>query len=147
GMTAIDGALSTFTYDAAGRLWQVLEPGGRTVTLTHDTPGNLTGIQNPDGAQRTLGYATPADHRATADNNAGVLASWSYDRFMAWAASTGSAADGSLGTAALTPAAHAGLGSASYGAPQAVATDALGHVTNWSLDLQGRPLQQTAADG
>src|SRR5262249_6550365 len=67
GMTAIDGALSTFTY--SGSLLQTVQTGSRTVTLT-DSGSNLTSITNPDGGLHTLTY--DGSHHATGETFANL---------------------------------------------------------------------------
>jgi YD repeat-containing protein len=67
GITAIDGALSTITYNTGQVIFQSVN--GRTTTLTLSS-GNLTNITNPDGGVETYTYDT--SHRLTEDQIANV---------------------------------------------------------------------------
>jgi YD repeat-containing protein len=54
GMTAVDGALTTFTYSSSQVLIQTVN--SRTTTLALDASGNLTQVTNPDGGLHTFAY-------------------------------------------------------------------------------------------
>ncbi|WP_369928850.1 RHS repeat-associated core domain-containing protein [Xanthomonas sp. NCPPB 2632] len=55
-VTAPDGRLLSFTYDANARIHQVTLPDGGTLIYGYDATGNLTSVQYPDGKTRQYVY-------------------------------------------------------------------------------------------
>jgi YD repeat-containing protein len=137
-VTAIDGGVTTFTYNStSGLLQSINEPGGRVVQLQHDGNGNLTQITDVDNTTRTIGY--DSGHRATSDQWAPLSATFGYDP------NTGllNSVNRGLGTNyTIVSETAAGLGSAGTGVTYATVTDALTHTTQYLLDSRGRLLIQ-----
>jgi RHS repeat-associated protein len=141
GVTAIDGALATFTY-SSGQVAIAATTG--TTTLTLSGGGDLTLVTNPDGGLHTLTY--DGSHHLTGDQLANVQNGWAYSSAGALATLTWGGS-GSPSVSQLTPAAVRGLSAPFVGTLAATLTDPSSHVTSWQLDGQGRTLQQLAADG
>jgi RHS repeat-associated protein len=141
-VTAIDGALSTFTY--SGSLLQTVKTvNNRTTTFAY-TGSNLTSVTNPDSGVHTFAYDGNA--HLTGDTFANVQHQWAYpSNGMLGTYTLGGS--GSPTTMAVSPAAAVGLSAAVAGTVVGSVTDALGDKTKWQLDSVGRPLAQTAADG
>jgi RHS repeat-associated protein len=154
GMTAIDGAASTFTY-TNGLLSGISTVGPRSWVIAH-TGTALTQITDPDtsdagGGVRSFTYDS-INHLLS--DTFGLLANrWTYDSSSGLATGLrwGNSSSPSLST--LSPAALQGL-AALVRAPsqpgavaQASLTDALGRVTSWQLDGDGRAVWQQADDG
>jgi len=55
-VTAPDGRVLSFTYDASARVHQVTLPDGGALVYGYDTTGNLTSVQYPDGKTRQYVY-------------------------------------------------------------------------------------------
>jgi YD repeat-containing protein len=147
GMTAIDGALSTFTYGTG--VVTLVTANSRTTTLSLSS-GNLTQVTNPDGGVHTFAY--DGSHHLTGETFANLQNNYAYSASGALATITwGSGSSPSV--SALSPALVQGLaqaggsGTPAIGTVQATLTDPDSDVTAWQLDGQGRPLQQVAADG
>src|SRR5207249_3916182 len=78
GMTAIDGALATFTY-STNLLSTIQTVNSRTTTLAFDGTAlgsNLTKVTNPDGGLHTFSY--DANHRLTGETFDTLQNEWSY---------------------------------------------------------------------
>jgi YD repeat-containing protein len=152
GMTAIDGALTTFSY-TGGLLSSIATVNGRTITPAYDgtAPGsNLTQVTNPDGGLHTFTY--DGGHRVTAETFANLQNEWAYTAAgtlgtFTWGSPTGPGGVANPSTTVLSPAVAQGLAAALPGPAQATSTDPDGHSTVMQLDAQGRPLSQVAADG
>jgi RHS repeat-associated protein len=147
GETAIDGALSTFSYGTSAVT--IVTANNRVTTLTLSS-GNLSAITNPDGGLHSFTY--DANKRLTNEAFGALQNNWSYSASGAlgtiiW----GSSPSPSVST--LSPVSVQGLAPSSgngtpvAGTVLASLTDPDTHVTAWQLDAQGRPLQQIAADG
>jgi YD repeat-containing protein len=141
-LTAIDGALSTFTY--SGSLLQTVKTvNNRTTTFAY-TGSTLTSVTNPDSGVHTFSY--DGNNHLTGDTWANLQHQWAY-------ASSGMLGTYTLGgsgsptTTSVSPVAAVGLSAAAAGTVLGSLTDALSDKTTWQLDNQGRPLVQTAADG
>jgi RHS repeat-associated protein len=140
GVTAIDGALATFTY-SSGQVAIAATTGTTTLTLSGS---DLTSVTNPDGGVQTFTY--DGSHHLTGEQLANVQNGWAYSSVGALATLTWGGS-GSPSVSQLTPAAARGLSAPFVGTLAATLTDPLSHVTSWQLDGQGRVLQQLAADG
>jgi RHS repeat-associated protein len=70
------GNATTTSYDAAGNVDQVIEPGGAKWTFGHDAAGNLTSATDPEGGERSYEYDSQnrLTHLTDARGN-----SWSYE--------------------------------------------------------------------
>ncbi len=140
-MTAIDGTTTTFNY-SSGKVSTIVTGNGRTTTLAYDASSNLTQVANPDGGVHTFAY--DASHHVTGETFANLQNGWSYSNgalaTMTWGNSSSPSVTGYV------PAAAQGL-SAAVRSGVAQQTDALGDVTQWQLDAQGRPTQETAPNG
>jgi len=144
-ITEPGGWATTFTYNSSGQLTTLVEPGNRVLTFTYDSSDDLTSATMPDGSLRTFTYDS-VGHMVT--DSLGVQnTTYAYDT------STGtlSGANQGLGsTLGLVPSAIQGLQtspaiSASQGV--AVETDALGHLTTYTLDSLGQPTKIQTPDG
>jgi RHS repeat-associated protein len=151
GMTAIDGALTTFTY-GTNLLSTIKTANSRVTTLAYDGTAlgsNLTQVTNPDGGVHTFSY--DASHHATGETFANLQDEWTYGTAGALATATwGATSSGGVtnpSTTAVSPAAVQGLSAPVVGPFLAKVTDPTGHATASQLDGQGRVLQQLAADG
>jgi RHS repeat-associated protein len=151
GMTAIDGALTTFTY-GTNLPATIKTVNNRVTTLAYDGTAlgsNLTQVTNPDGGVHTFSY--DASHRVTGETFANLQNEWSYGAAGALATATwGATSSGGVtnpSATAVSPAAIQGLSAAVVGPFLAKVTDPTGHATASQLDGQGRVLQQIAADG
>jgi RHS repeat-associated protein len=146
GITAIDGALSTFTYNAGNVVIQTVN--SRTTTLTLSS-GNLASVTNPDGGVETLTY--DSNHRLTQEQLGLVASNWAYS--STGVLTTETAGRGSVGgvnnpsVTTFTPALTQGLSTLVAGTVYANLTDPDGNTTLQQMDSQGRPLTQVAADG
>jgi RHS repeat-associated protein len=148
GMTADDGALSTFSYSVG--LLQTIQTVNNRVTTFAYSGTNLTQITNPDGGVHTFAYDT--NHRVTSETFANLQNGWAYSTAgtlatITWGSSTGPGGAANPSTTAVNPLVVQGLNALVAGTPQASVTDPDGHTTRWQLDSQGRPLQTIAADG
>jgi RHS repeat-associated protein len=70
------GHLTTTSYDAAGNVDKVVEPGGAEWDFGHDASGNLTAVTDPEGGERSYEY--DAKNRLTHVTDARGN-SWSYE--------------------------------------------------------------------
>jgi len=58
--------VNNFTYDAAGKLGQVIDAAGRRTSLAYDGLNNLSTLTGPDGVRTTLVYAgAPSSYLTT----------------------------------------------------------------------------------
>ncbi|MBX9678112.1 MAG: putative Ig domain-containing protein, partial [Gemmataceae bacterium] len=139
---AIDGGATAIAYTGS-LATTITEPGSRAVALSY-TGTNLTGITDAAGSNRALAY--DGSHRLTSDawspyqgsfsySSAGLISGLDYGDGVTWdvvaAIGQGLATNGALASQ---------LGKASI-------TDALSHGTAYDLDIRGRLLKRTAADG
>jgi RHS repeat-associated protein len=147
GTTAVDGALSTLTYNTGNVVIQTVN--SRTTTLTLDGSNNLTAITNPDGGVETLTY--DSNHRLTQEQLGLLANNWSYT--SAGVLTTETSGRGSVGSltnpsvTAFSPALTQGLSALVAGTVYATTTDPDGNTTLQQMDSQGRTLTQVAADG
>ncbi len=101
-----NGNVTSFEYDADGRLIRITDPAaqvtelvytasgieltdpvGRTTELLIDDAGNLVGIIDPDATERTFGY--DGDHRLISQTDKrGFVTSYVYDAFGRFQSST-----------------------------------------------------------
>jgi RHS repeat-associated protein len=145
GTTAIDGALSTFSYGTG--VVTLVTANNRVTTLTL-SGGNLSSITNPDGGLDTFTYSG----KLLQSEAFGLLQNqWAEQSNLLGTFTWG--ASGSPSVTKVKPVAAVGLynynGSTNWGlnTAQASVTDPNSHVTAWQLDSAGRPLQEVAADG
>jgi YD repeat-containing protein len=152
GMTAIDGALSTFTY-VSGLLSTIATAGGRTYTFAYSGT-NLTQVTDPDGGVHTFAY--DGSHHVTGDTFGGLQDGWAYTSAgtlgtMTWGSATGPGGATNLSQTAYTPAVLDGLNallaSGLLGGAPASQKNPDGHTTYLQLDGSGRPLQGLVPDG
>src|SRR5207244_2669542 len=94
GITAIDAALTSFTYSSGSVAIQTVN--SRTTTLTLDLSGNLTAITNPDAGVQSLTY--DASHYLTRDQFGMLEQNWEYTG----AGVLNTATDGGAGPGGLT---------------------------------------------
>jgi YD repeat-containing protein len=142
GMTAIDGARTTFTY-SSGLVSAIATANGRTTTPAYSGT-DLTQVTNPDTGLHTFSY--DASHHLTGETFANLQDEWAYGTSgtlstLTWGGPTSPSVTG------VAPAVVQGLAAAVRGPVTAATTDPLADVTRWQLDVRARPLQQTAADG
>ncbi len=140
-MTAVDGTTTTFNY-SGGKVSTIVTGNGRTTTLAYDASNNLTQVTNPDGGVRTFTY--DASHHVMGQTFANLQNEWSYTNGALATLTWGSGSSPSV--TGYVPAAVQGL-SAAVRLAAAQQTDALGDVTQWQLDAQGWPTQETAPNG
>jgi RHS repeat-associated protein len=146
GVLAPDGGITTLTYSGS-LLSTITEPGDRVVTLTYDGY-DLASITDAGGSLRTMAY--DASHHLINDRWGPLNATFTYDNGTGLL--TGD--DRGLGTVdQITPAALQGLQTPpppplpppppAPASALGVATvqDALGHVTTYTLDFEGRILR------
>jgi len=70
------GHTTTTSYDEAGNVHEVVQPGGAKWTFGHDAAGNLTSVEDPEGGERSYEYN--AQNRPTAITDSRGNA-WSYE--------------------------------------------------------------------
>jgi RHS repeat-associated protein len=147
GITAVDGALSTLTYNTGNVVIQTVN--SRTTTLTLDGSNNLTGITNPDGGVETLTY--DSNHRLTQEQLGLLANNWAYTSAgVLTTETTGKGSAGSLTNPSVTsfyPALTQGLSTLVAGTVYANLTDPDGNTTLQQMDSQGRTLTQVGSDG
>ncbi len=146
GMTAIDGAVTTFSYGPSGVTIQTVN--GRTTTLTLSS-NNLTAITNPDGGVVTLSY--DAHHRLEQEQYGLLVNNWAYSSAGTLGTYTwGASAVGGVSNPSVTtvqPAITQGMGTLVAGAVYGTTTDPDGDTTKEAFDLQGNVVQTVAANG
>jgi RHS repeat-associated protein len=141
-LTAIDGALSTFTY--SGSLLQTVKTVNNRTTSFAYTSSNLTSVTNPDSGVHSFSY--DGNNHLTGDTWSNLQDQWAYQsNGMLGTYTLGGS--GSPTTTSVIPVAAVGLSAAAAGTVLGSLTDALSDKTTWQLDSQGRPLVQTAPDG
>jgi RHS repeat-associated protein len=154
-----DGVTRSYHYDSSGRLDEFdspdngvtflnyvgaelatidepsggAEPGGRVVTLSYGTAGDLTGVTDATGATRTFGY--DSDHHLVSDHWAPLQTTFTYDP------DTGTLASVDRGEGDVTLLTSAVAGGLAGTPGVAVVEDALGRVTTYTLDPEGRELR------
>jgi YD repeat-containing protein len=156
GVSAEDGGSTTLSYDTHGFLYQIGEPGSRTVALTQTEVQNggswqstLTGITDVDSTTRTLGYDTA--HHLTSDSWAPLYTSFTFDSGtgLLTGVTRGQSSPTVPYTIVSAPAAAlsatVSMGASLPTPPAAKITDGNNHTTLYVLDLRGRLLQQTDA--
>ncbi len=140
GMTAIDGAVTTFSYSSA--VVDIETVNSRTTVLSL-SGSNLASITDPDSGVDAFTY--DGHSHLTAETFGGLANEWAYSpsgavTTLTWGSS------GSPSVTALSPAVLQGLGAIGVGTPVATEIDPDGHPTTWQLDCRGRPLVQTDPD-
>ncbi len=147
GITAIDGAVTTFVYSSGQVLIETVN--SRVTTLTLDGSDNLTEITDPNGAVQTISY--DGNHHLTGEQVGLLGNAWGYSSAGVLATMTLGTTSVSLGPSpsenVLEPALAAGLTSLVAGNVAASETNADGAVMQVLLDSQGRPLAIRDADG
>src|SRR5262249_40752955 len=148
-INAIDGGVTTFTYNTNQVVIQTVNSRLTTLTLSS---GDLTAVTNPDGGVHTFSY-DGSTHRLTREQcGAYVENNWAYTS----AAVLGTMTQGATSVGGVTnldrtvpgPANVQGLSALVAGTMvYASSTDPTAHVEKWSLDAQGRPLVYIAGDG
>jgi len=146
GLTAIDGGLTTFTYNSGNVVIQTVN--NRTTTLTLSS-GNLASITNPDSGLRTFTY--DSSHKLTREQFGNLENNWEY---------TGSGVVGTYTRGAVSvdeianqdrttykPAVTRGMVTPVSGTVFASKTDPTGHKDAWEFDATGKVLRHVAPDG
>jgi RHS repeat-associated protein len=142
GLTALDGAVTTFTY-ASGVCSTIAGPGSRTWTMTMSA-GDLTQIQDPASYSQEFTYAS---HRMT-DATQGTLAKhWAYNSAgLLTTYRWGNSYSPSLtATVSARSRGLSGLAGLAHDA-NASSTDALTNKTVLTLDQRGRTLKEIDAE-
>jgi RHS repeat-associated protein len=123
------GHTTTTSYDAAGNVDEVVQPGGAPWKFGHDAAGNLTSVVDPEGGERTYEY--DGQNRLVGFTDARG-SSWTYE----WSKANDliKVEDPEGGETALTYS-EAGL-------PMA-RTDPDGHKTEFTYDSRGNQLSTT----
>jgi RHS repeat-associated protein len=145
GMTAIDGAVTTFSYGTVGTytlLESISTVNGRTTEFSHSTAPDVTSVTNPDEGIMTFTY--DSSNHLTSEIFDNEQLSWAYSNGMLATYTVGNSS--SPDVTSVQPAAAVGLSNASQ-ALQASETNADGYTTYWQLDSQGRPLVVQDAEG
>jgi YD repeat-containing protein len=147
GVTAIDGALATVSYNGNTVTFQAVN--SRTTTLVL-SGGTLSTVTNPDGGVHTFTYDTnkhvtqeqfgPNLQNNWAYTSAGVVGTYTWG-----AVSVGGVTN--LSRTTYAPAATVGSGSLADGTVWGSSTDPTSHTSKEQLDSVGRTLQQIAPDG
>ena len=136
GITAIDGAVTTFSYSSGQVVIETVN--SRTTTLTLDGSNNLTEISTPDGGVQTMTY--DANQHLTSWVLGVEQQNWSYS-------SAGVFDEPSMGLADFQPAVTQGLSALVAGVVYASNADPYGNTQQVEVDSQGRPLVEIAANG
>jgi RHS repeat-associated protein len=142
GMTAIDGATTTFTYPSG--LLSSIVTLSRTVSIGRNG-SNLASITNPDGGVDSFTY--DGNNHLITQTFANLQNSWAYDSGSGTLQTITWGAGQTATTSTLSSAVIQGLSTLVTGPAQASLSDALGNVTSWQLDSRARPLAQTDANG
>ncbi len=147
GITAIDGAVTTFSYSSGQVLIETVN--SRVTTLTLDGSDNLTEITDPSAGVQTLAY--DSSHHLTGEQLGLLANNWAYNGAGVLATMTQGGTALGPGTSpsqvAFDPALTQGLNQLAVGNVQAVFTNANGDTTSQQMDSQGRPLAIRDADG
>ena len=145
--------MTTFAYDAQGRVSTITDPAGRVTTLSHDAVGNLTAVDFADQTRQTFAY--DLSHRLIERTDArGAVAHYTYD--YAGRVSQATLPTGETRTLTPTqtiavPNLAAGEGTPATPAPlgqpinTAAFTDGRNTTTTFELDGLDRIIQQTDA--
>ena len=70
------GHATTTSYDSAGNISKVIEPGGAEWSFGHDAAGNLTSAEDPEGGERSYEYDSKNRLTRYTDARGGT---WSYE--------------------------------------------------------------------
>ncbi len=145
GISAIDGAVTTFSYSSGQVLIQTVN--SRVTTLTLDGSNNLTAITDPSGGVETLTY--DSNHRLT-DEQLGMLGNgWAYNSAGVLDTLT-QGTNPTLGSnpsqSALYPAVTQGLGSLVAGTVIGRLIDPVGAEMWAQMTPEGRPLAMNGGD-
>jgi RHS repeat-associated protein len=70
------GHTTTISYDAAGNVDEVVQPGGAKWELGHDSAGNLTSVTDPEGGERSYEYNARNELTGFTDARGNA---WSYE--------------------------------------------------------------------
>ncbi len=146
GITAIDGAVTTFSYSSGQVLIQTVN--SRVTTLTLDMSNNLTEISNPDGGVETLAY--DSNHHLTNEQFGMLEDSWAYNSAGVLATMTqgGSVTLGPSPTQTVfEPALTQGLTTLVAGAVAGIDINPDGALASKQMDDQGRPTVVSDGNG
>ncbi len=144
GITAPDGALSTFSYNGTTITLQTVNNRTTTLLYTSTTTFTLKQITNPDGGVHSFAY--DSHDRVTGETFGLLKNGWSYTS----SGEVGSITEGSSGSPSvwnITSLGSQGLTTLVSEGLWVSETDPLGHQTQEKLDSQGRVTQVLAADG
>ncbi len=147
GVTAIDGALTTFSYSGSSGV-SIQTVNSRTTTLTLSS-GNLTAVTNPDGGVMTLSY--DGYHHLTEEQYGLLVNNWGYSSAGTLATYTwGATSVGGVSNPSVTtvqPAVTQGLSTLVAGTVYGSTTDPDGNTTEEAFDTQGNVVRTVAANG
>jgi len=77
-MLVLVGGTQTITFDDAGRVTAVAQPGGKTVTYTYDNASRREAVVDPDGGRTTYSYDN-ASRLTSLLNPFTERTTWAYD--------------------------------------------------------------------
>jgi RHS repeat-associated protein len=145
-MTAMDGAVTTFTY-SGGLLRTIVTDNNRTVTIGYNSYNDPNAITDPDGRTENFSYYNNS-HLLTGETYGALADSWSYDTTARMLQQLLVGNSSSLAITSLTPEAHLGLRTSTpaRGPSQASETDPAG-TSLWQLNPAGQPVYTTDPDG
>ncbi len=153
-VTDVNGGTTTTTYTPGGRKKTVTDPDGGVTTYTYDSSGRTSTVQNPDGGVTTTTY-TPQGWVASSTDASGLTTSYTYD--AAGRQLTSTTPDGVVTTRTYTlrgelatqQTGSDGTVSYTYNGDGTVAsvTDALGSTTAYTYDARGNRTARSDAQG